>query len=59
MTVELPAMGLPILNGLRAGGPFPASRDELMLFGQFVGVWDMAVEYYDAAGRRTYQGHRE
>jgi hypothetical protein len=59
VTVELPAMDYPILDGLRAGGPFPASRDELMLFGQFVGVWDLAVEYYDAAGRHTYQGHWE
>jgi hypothetical protein len=59
MTGERPSADFPILDGLRAGGPFPAWRDKLMLFGQFVGVWDLAVEYYDAAGQRTYQGHWE
>jgi len=59
MSVGLPAIGFPILDGLCADGPFPALRDQLMLFGQFVGTWDMAVEYYDAAGHRTYQGHWE
>jgi hypothetical protein len=41
---------------LLADDPFPAWRDQLMLFGQFVGSWDMEVEYYDEAGHRTYQG---
>jgi hypothetical protein len=57
--MDLAAIDVPILDGLHADGPFPAQRDELMLFGQFVGTWDMAVEYYDAAGHRTYQGHWE
>jgi hypothetical protein len=59
VSVDLSATAFPILDGLRADGPFPAWRDELMLFGQFVGTWDMAVEYYDGAGHRTYQGHWE
>jgi hypothetical protein len=59
MSVDRPATDFPILDGLRADGPFPAWRDELMLFGQFVGTWDMAVEYYDAPGHRTYQGRWE
>jgi AraC-like DNA-binding protein len=45
-----------VLDGLRADGPYPPWRDKLMLFGQFVGVWDMDVEYYDQAGACTYQG---
>ena len=59
MSVDLPAIGFPILDGLCADGPFPALRDQLMLFGQFVGTWDMEVEYFDAAGHRTYQGRWE
>jgi hypothetical protein len=27
-----------------------------MTFGQFVGAWEMDVEYYDASGQRTYHG---
>jgi len=59
VSIELPAMASPILDGLSASGPLPALRDQLMLFGQFVGVWDMEVEYYDPTGQRTYQGHWE
>jgi hypothetical protein len=59
MSREQPAGDFPILPGLRADGPFPAWRDQLMTFGQFVGVWDLAVEYYDAAGKCTYHGHWE
>jgi hypothetical protein len=51
--------GFPILNGLRAGQPYPPSRDQLMLFGQFVGIWDMDVEYYNQAGECTYHGQWE
>lgn len=48
-----------ILDGLRADGPNPALREALMTFGQFVGVWAVDVEYFDEAGRRTYQGRWE
>jgi hypothetical protein len=51
--------GFPILSGLRAGGPFPQWREPLMLFGQFVGVWDINVEYYNQDGERRYHGRWE
>ncbi len=51
--------GFPILTSLRADGPFPAWREPLMLFGQFVGVWDMDVEYYNQDGKRRYHGRWE
>jgi hypothetical protein len=47
------------LAGLLADGPYPPWRDQLMLFGQFVGVWDMDVKYYDRAGACTYRGRWE
>jgi hypothetical protein len=53
------ARSFPILGGLRADGPFPAWREQLMLFGQFVGVWDMDVEYYGPSGERRYHGRWE
>jgi hypothetical protein len=46
----------PILEDLRAGAAFPGWRTQLMTFGQFVGGWDLAAEYYDAAGTCTYRG---
>jgi hypothetical protein len=49
----------PILPGLRADGPFPQWRDRLMLFGQFVGVWDIDVEYYNQDGEIRYHGRWE
>lgn len=49
----------PILTGLRAGQPYPPWREQLMLFGQLVGVWDMDVEYYDRTGACTYHGEWE
>lgn len=51
--------GFPILAGLRAEGPFPPWRQQLMLFGQFVGVWDIDVEYYNQDGRPRYHGRWE
>jgi hypothetical protein len=51
--------GFPILTGLRADGPFPQWHEPLMLFGQFVGVWDMEVEYYNRDGERRYHGRWE
>ncbi len=49
----------PILSGLRAAGPWPPWRAQLVTFGQFVGSWDMDVRYYDDAGRCTYHGRWE
>jgi hypothetical protein len=51
--------GFPILTGLRADGPFPQWQERLMLFGQFVGVWDMDVDYYNQDGERRYHGRWE
>jgi hypothetical protein len=51
--------GFPILTGLRADGPFPPWHEQLMLFGQFAGVWDIDVEYYNEAGQRRYHGRWE
>lgn len=59
MSATTAGPGFPALTGLCAEGPYPPWRDELMLFGQFVGTWDMEVEYYDRTGARTYQGHWE
>ena len=47
--------GFPILPLLRADGPLPALRDELMLFGQFVGTWDMQVEFFGDDGECVYR----
>ncbi len=42
------------LEMLRADAPHPKLRDKLMLFGQFVGSWDMRVMFYDEKGAMTY-----
>jgi hypothetical protein len=47
-------VGFPILSLLRADGPLPALRDELMLFGQFVGTWAVQVEFFGADGECVY-----
>lgn len=49
----------PMIDALRAAGPYPPLRDELMLFGQFVGVWDMHVHLFDESGNTTYDQDAE
>jgi hypothetical protein len=49
------AARFPILPLLRADGPHPSLRDELMLFGQFVGAWDLWVEFFSDDGECTYR----
>ena len=49
------AADFPILPLLRADGPIPAFSDELMLFGQFVGTWDMQVEFFGDDGECVYR----
>ena len=44
----------PILSDLRAHGPYREFAKKLETFGQFVGVWDLLVEFYDDNGDRTY-----
>jgi hypothetical protein len=45
----------PILGDLPADGPHPDLSAQLMLFGQFVGVWDMDIEFYDDAGQTAFK----
>jgi hypothetical protein len=42
-----------MLEALRATGPDPELADRLMLFGQFVGAWDLAVTYVRSDGSVT------
>ena len=46
----------PILSDLRADAPHPDYADKLMLFGQFVGVWDMDIQFLDSAGNTLFHG---
>jgi len=39
-----------MLAALGAHGPFPEHADALMLFGQFVGTWELDVTLYDLDG---------
>lgn len=41
---------------LLAGGPHHDTVDEMMLFGRFIGDWDMHVEFFDSDGHRTSAG---
>jgi hypothetical protein len=45
----------PIREALRADGPLETEREGLMLFGQFVGAWQLDVRMYDGAGRETFR----
>ena len=45
-----------ILPTLRADGPHPDYANQLMLFGQFVGVWDMDIQFFDSAGNSIFHG---
>jgi hypothetical protein len=39
-----------MIEALEANEPFPAYADELMLFGQLVGSWDIEVSFFDPEG---------
>jgi hypothetical protein len=46
-----------VLELLAADGPFPEHADKLMLYGQFVGSWDIHSINFQADGTRTeWQG---
>jgi hypothetical protein len=47
MTTEHPDATRPMLAALDATGPAEAHATELMLFGQFVGRWDLVVRWYE------------
>jgi hypothetical protein len=48
-----------MIDRLRADGPLVEHRDALMLFGQFVGTWRLAIRVYDHAGQTLYDGPGE
>lgn len=48
---------LEILEMLKASGPHTQYRDKMMLFGQFVGDWDMSIAFFDEEGKKTYDQH--
>jgi hypothetical protein len=56
-------MGRPgtseLLAALGAPGPRAVHGDELMLFGQFVGAWDLEIVLYDLDGGIRAQGSGE
>lgn len=47
-------MSSPLHEDLLANAPHPELADELALFGQFVGVWDVDVEFYDNDARQVF-----
>ncbi len=42
-----------MIDALRASGPHPDLADRLMLFGQFVGAWDIDVTNYGLDGTKA------
>jgi len=48
-----------MIDALAAPGPLPEHADALMLFGQFVGVWEVDVTLYDFDGNVHAQGPGE
>lgn len=48
-----------ILSSYPATGPHPDYREKLMLFGQFEGVWDMDIKFFDEAGNVVFHGPGE
>jgi hypothetical protein len=44
---------------LHAPGPWPEYADKLMLFGQFVGVWDVDITFFGRDGAVTSEGRGE
>jgi hypothetical protein len=46
VTKSLQANGVWKIEGLAADGPDPELKDKLMLFGQFVGDWDIVQAHY-------------
>ena len=48
-----------ILPTLRADGPHPDHAKKLMLFGQFIGVWEMDIRFFDSTGNTIFHGPGE
>jgi hypothetical protein len=55
MALRLENSDFSIFENLRAQGPHPSYRDKLRLFGQFVGVWDLDVLFYDQDRKAVYR----
>ena len=47
------------LEALRADGPLQTYRDKLILFGQFIGSWNLDVRFFDPAGDEIFRGSGE
>ena len=50
---EVPNPGRGLVEALHARGPAPGQADELMLFGRFVGSWNVAWTGADEKGQPT------
>jgi hypothetical protein len=48
-----------MIGALDAPGPWPEYANELMLFGQFVGAWDVDVTLFNLDGTVLEEGHAE
>ncbi len=44
------------MNPFLADGPDPELADELRLFGQFIGSWELDIVYHEPAGERRLAG---
>lgn len=49
----------PMIRVLNAGGPHSDYVSSLMLFGQFVGVWDMDVKFFNESGETIFHSPGE
>jgi hypothetical protein len=50
---------LTMIDLLQADGPADDHADELMLFGRFVGSWDVEAEYFHHDGRKAHERNGE
>jgi hypothetical protein len=48
-----------ILPTLRADAPHPNHSDKLMLFGQFIGIWELDIKFFDEAGHTIFHAPGE
>jgi hypothetical protein len=48
-----------MIDVLRASGPAEEHADELMLFGRFVGAWNVEAEYFHHDGKKAHDARGE
>ena len=53
------ASAFDILTSYPSSAPHPDYRDKLMLFGQFEGVWDVDIQFFDETEEAIFQGKGE